>query len=113
MNRAMSELRKARALRALGLATALLALGPAASAQALTSTPLLTASRHSTSLSTAAIVIAALAALAALLCAAWGIARWRALEPRWTLSLRHAIAEAGFRASATWAEFADWMKLGH
>jgi hypothetical protein len=66
-----------------------------------------------TGLSTGAIVIAALAALAILGCAAWGVARWRALEPRWTLSLRHTITEAGFRASATWAEFADWLKLGH
>jgi hypothetical protein len=29
------------------------------------------------------------------------------------LSLRHAMAEAGFRASATWAEFSDWVRLGH
>jgi hypothetical protein len=63
--------------------------------------------------STEAIVIAALAALLALGCAAWGIARRRAFEPHWVLSLRHAMAEAGFRASATWAEFADWVRLGH
>ncbi len=64
-------------------------------------------------LSGAAIAIAALAALLALGCAVWGLARRRAFEPHWWLSLRHAIAEAGFRASATWAEFTDWVRLGH
>jgi hypothetical protein len=64
-------------------------------------------------LSTGAIVIAALAALLVLACAAWALARRRAYEPRWWLSLRHALAEAGFRASATWAEFTDWLRLGH
>jgi hypothetical protein len=59
------------------------------------------------------IAIAVLAALLALACAAWAIARRRAYEPRWWLSLRHALAEAGFRASATWAEFTDWLRLGH
>jgi hypothetical protein len=71
---------------------------------------------HSTSsgkLSNAAIAAVAIAALVALGCLAWGIARMRAFEPHWTLSLRHAIAEAGFRASATWAEFSDWVRLGH
>ena len=63
-------------------------------------------------LSTGAIVIAALAALVALACLAWGFARWRALQPHWTLSLRHALTEASFRASATWAEFTDWVRLG-
>jgi len=53
-----------------------------------------------------------IAALIALSCLAWGIARMSAFEPRWTLSLRHAIAEAGFRASVTLAEFGDWARLG-
>ena len=60
-----------------------------------------------------AIAIAAVAALVALLCIVWGIARMLTFEPRWTQSLRHAMAEAGFRASATWAEFSDWARLGH
>ncbi len=69
---------------------------------------------HSSSkLSTPALIAAVLAALLALGCAVWGIARMSAYEPRWTLSLRHAMAEAGFRASATWAEFTDWARLGH
>jgi hypothetical protein len=61
---------------------------------------------------TPAIVIAAVAVLVALACAAWALARHRAYEPHWWLSLRHAMAEAGFRASATWAEFTDWARLG-
>lgn len=70
-------------------------------------------SKPSGKLSTAAIVVAIVAALLALGCAAWGLARRRAFEPHWLLSLRHAMAEAGFRMSATWAEFADWARLGH
>ena len=50
----------------------------------------------SRSLSTGAIVIAALAALLVLACLAWALARRRAFEPHWLLSLRHATAEAGF-----------------
>jgi len=67
---------------------------------------------HARRLTTAAIVLAVAAALLALGAIAWGIARLLAYEPRWTLSLRHAMAEAGFRASATWAELGDWMRLG-
>jgi hypothetical protein len=74
---------------------------------------MLAASAHTTGLSAGAIAIAAAAALLILACAAWAIARRRAFAPRWTLALRHAIAEAGFRASATWAEFVDWLRLGH
>lgn len=57
-------------------------------------------------------MIAAVAALVALLCLVWAAARMLAFEPHWTLSVRHAMAEAGFRASATWAEFSDWARLG-
>jgi len=64
-------------------------------------------------ISTEAIILAAIAALLLLACAAWAFARSRAYEPRWLLSLRHAMAEAGFRTSATWAEFTDWIRLGH
>jgi hypothetical protein len=65
-----------------------------------------------TTLSAGAIAIAAVAALVAIGCVAWGISRRRAFEPQWLLSLRHAMAEAGLHASSTWAEFADWVKLG-
>jgi hypothetical protein len=67
---------------------------------------------HAHGLSTDAVAIAVVAAVVALLCVAWGVARVLTYEPHWTLSLRHALAEAGFRASATWAEFSDWARLG-
>jgi hypothetical protein len=67
---------------------------------------------HASKLSTAAIVVAAIAALLAVGCAVWALARIEAFEPRWTLSLRHAIAESSFRASAIWAELSDWARLG-
>jgi hypothetical protein len=73
---------------------------------------ILAASASSTTFSTGAIVIAAVAAVVALGCAAWAISRRRAFEPQWLLSLRHAMAEAGLHASSTWAEFADWVRLG-
>jgi hypothetical protein len=65
-----------------------------------------------THVSTEAIIIAAIAALLLLACAAWAFARSRAYEPHWLVSLRHAMAEAGFRMSSTWAEFTDWARLG-
>jgi hypothetical protein len=43
---------------------------------------------------------------------AWGVERWGAWEPRWLLASRHAVGEASFRVSATWADFADWVRLG-
>jgi hypothetical protein len=65
-----------------------------------------------TRLSTGAIVAAALAAVLIVLCLAWAAARWWAYEPRWWLSLRHCLAEAGFRVAGTWEDFADWVRLG-
>jgi hypothetical protein len=67
---------------------------------------------HAGGLSTGAIVIAVAAALVALACVAWGLARAFAYEPRWMLYARHSIAEAEVRTSATWAELGDWMRLG-
>jgi len=67
----------------------------------------------SSKLSTGAILAAVLGGLIALACLVWGAFRWSAVEPRWTLPLRHSVAEAGFRASAVWAEFTDWIRLGH
>jgi hypothetical protein len=63
-------------------------------------------------LSAGAVVIAALAGLLVLAGVAWTVAQRRAFEPHWTQSMRHAISEAGFRASETWAEFLDWLRLG-
>lgn len=68
--------------------------------------------RHSGGTSKGAIALAAAAGLLALLCIIWAISRTLALQPRWTLSMRHSMEEAGYRASATWAELADWVRLG-
>jgi hypothetical protein len=65
-----------------------------------------------TRLSTGALVLAVLGALLALGCIVWVLARWLALEPRWTVSLMHSLREASYRGSATWAEFSDWARLG-
>jgi hypothetical protein len=54
-------------------------------------------------------VIGALMALAALL---YWLARWWAWEPRWLVRARHAGAEASWRASGSWAEFMDWLRMG-
>lgn len=70
---------------------------------------------HSTranKLSTLAIALIVLAALLILACATWVAARLSFFEPRWARSARHALAEGGFRLSATWAEFTDWVRLG-
>jgi hypothetical protein len=64
-------------------------------------------------LSDGAILAAVIAGLLALACLVWGVFRFTAFEPHWLLSLRHSLAEAGFRASATWSELTDWMRLGH
>jgi hypothetical protein len=71
------------------------------------------ARRSSTRLSPGALALAVLGALLALGCIVWALARWLALEPRWTVSLMHSLREASYRASATWAEFTDWARLGH
>jgi predicted acyltransferase len=67
---------------------------------------------HSSHASGGAIALAALGVVLVLACAAWAATRMLALEPHWTLSLRHAAAEAGVRLSATWAELGDWARLG-
>jgi hypothetical protein len=86
-------------------------VAPPAAASTTTAAPGAHATRSS-GLSTPAIALAALGALLALACLAWAIARAQAYEPHWARSLRHSLAEGGFRASATWAEFSDWARLG-
>jgi hypothetical protein len=54
-------------------------------------------------------IIGALMALAALL---YALARWWAWEPPWLVRARHAGAEASWRASGSWAEFVDWVRMG-
>jgi hypothetical protein len=59
------------------------------------------------------VILVALVGLLLLLTAAvWGAARWWAAEPTWWLNARHSTAEAGWRTSAAWAEFRDWLRLG-
>ncbi|MGA9875615.1 MAG: hypothetical protein WBQ21_07390 [Solirubrobacteraceae bacterium] len=66
-----------------------------------------------TRLSAGALALVVFGALLVLGCLLWGLTRWLALEPRWTVSLMHSLREASYRASSTWAEFADWVRLGH
>jgi hypothetical protein len=74
--------------------------------------PATAADSGSSGVSTAAIVLAVLGAALALGCAAWAAVRLSGAEPAWTVGLRHSLAEAGYRASATWAELGDWLRLG-
>jgi hypothetical protein len=60
----------------------------------------------------AAVLLIVLTGLLLLLLAVWGAMRWWAWEPSWLLRSRHASAEAGWRVSAAWAEFTDWLRLG-
>jgi hypothetical protein len=78
----------------------------------LTSTTPAATGKSSGKISDAALAVAILAGLIALACLIWAIFRFGAFEPHWLLSLRHSLAEGGFRASATWAEFGDWIRLG-
>jgi hypothetical protein len=58
------------------------------------------------------LALAILAALLALCAVTFGVVRWFAWEPAWTMRVRHAAGEAGWRASSTWSEFADFVRLG-
>jgi cobalamin biosynthesis Mg chelatase CobN len=60
----------------------------------------------------ARLALLVLGALVLILLALWAAARWWAWEPHWLVRWRHATAEAGWRASAAWAEFTDWLRLG-
>jgi hypothetical protein len=71
------------------------------------------ARQHSSRLSGAAIALLILGGVLALAALAWAIVSFAVIEPHWLLALRHSLSEAGFRATAVWAEFADWVRLGH
>ena len=75
--------------------------------------PAETVAAHTSSGPPAALVILGALALALTLVAAslFG-ARALGLEPRWSLGMRHAFAEAGYRTAGVWAEFADWVRFG-
>lgn len=60
----------------------------------------------------ALVLLAVIGAVLLVVAVAFGLARWWAWEPRWLARWRHATAEAGWRTSAAWAEFRDWLRLG-
>lgn len=65
--------------------------------------------RDRTPLVIALIAAGALVLLALLL---WSWARVRGWDPGWAARVRHGWGEAGFRATSTWSEFTDWLRLG-
>jgi hypothetical protein len=58
------------------------------------------------------LLLAVLAGLLALGALTFGLVRWFAWEPAWAVRFRHAAGEAGWRASSTFSEFADFVRLG-
>ncbi|HWF35379.1 MAG TPA: hypothetical protein VG295_08395 [Solirubrobacteraceae bacterium] len=40
------------------------------------------------------------------------VARLRGWDPAWAAGVRHTWAEAGYRVSGIWSEFADWLRRG-
>jgi hypothetical protein len=64
-------------------------------------------------LSGLALALAIAGALLILACLIWAAARWMGLQPRWATTTMYSLREASYHASATWAEFSDWAKLGH
>jgi hypothetical protein len=58
------------------------------------------------------LALAILAGLMALTGLGFGVARWVGWQPAWADGVRHAAGEAGWRASSTWAEFADFVRFG-
>jgi len=58
------------------------------------------------------VLLAILAGLLALGALAFALVRWFAWEPTWSVRFRHAAGEAGWRASSTFAEFSDFVRLG-
>lgn len=58
------------------------------------------------------VVLAVLGGLLLLALLLWALLRFFALEPRWLASARHATGEAGWRTSAAWDDFTDWLGGG-
>jgi len=58
------------------------------------------------------LALAILLGVLALITLAFGVVRFFAWEPRWAVRFRHAAGEAGWRASSTWSDFADYVRLG-
>jgi cobalamin biosynthesis Mg chelatase CobN len=92
-------------------ATTTAATPPPAPAPATTAAPA-PATQSTSSHRGARLALIVVGALLVMLLALWAFARWWAWEPHWLARWRHATAEAGWRASAAWAEFTDWLRLG-
>ena len=60
----------------------------------------------------AVVGLGTLAALLLLTSLLWLAMRATAWEPAWFPRARHAFQEASWRASGTWADFTDWVRLG-
>lgn len=58
------------------------------------------------------LVLAVMLGVLLVLAGLWAAARWFGFDPPWLARWRHATQEAGWRASAAWSEFADWVRLG-
>jgi hypothetical protein len=58
------------------------------------------------------LALAIMLGILALCTLAFGVVRWLAWEPRWAVRFRHAAGEAGWRASSTWSDFTDYVRLG-
>jgi hypothetical protein len=58
------------------------------------------------------LLLAILGGLTLLLASTVGAVRYWAFDPPWMARTRHSVAEAGWRASAAWAEFTDWIRFG-
>jgi cobalamin biosynthesis Mg chelatase CobN len=84
----------------------------AAAPAAATTTAPAPATQSTASHKAARLALIVVGALLVMLLALWAFARWWAWEPHWLARWRHATAEAGWRASAAWAEFTDWLRLG-
>ncbi|MGH2834814.1 MAG: hypothetical protein ACRDK4_01265 [Solirubrobacteraceae bacterium] len=69
--------------------------------------------QKSKGLSGLALVLAIVGALLILACLVWATARWMGFQPRWGTAMMYSLREASYHASATWAEFSDWARIGH
>jgi hypothetical protein len=58
------------------------------------------------------LVLAVMLGTLLVLAGLWLAARWLGFDPPWLARWRHATQEAGWRASAAWSEFTDWVRLG-
>ncbi len=58
------------------------------------------------------LVLALMMGLLLVLGALWAAVHWAGFDPPWLQRWRHASHEAGWRASAAWSEFTDWVRLG-